>query len=146
MAACRGSGRAPSERCRSRDINPIAKDVVILHNDVAEIDPDPEPDAAVPGDTRFAVGHRPLNFSRTTHRVDHAGEFGQHAVAGVLHDPAVVLGDLWIDQFSEVGLEPLVRALLVRAHQARIARHISGEDRGKTPGGDCSGGNNSRNL
>jgi hypothetical protein len=31
-----------------------------------------------------------------------------------------------------------MRAFLVRAHQARIARHISGEDRGQTAGrGHC---------
>jgi hypothetical protein len=43
--------------------------------------------------------------------------------------------------------EALVRSFLINAHQARIARHISGEDRGETAGrsrgGHCSGGANS---
>jgi hypothetical protein len=45
-------------------------------------------------------------------------------------------------------LAALVRAFLIGAHQARIARHIGGEDRGKTAGGSrdgrSSGGNDSR--
>ena len=31
----------------------------------------------------------------------------------------------------EMRLEPFVRPLLIRAHQARIARHVGGEDRGE---------------
>src|SRR5580692_2392427 len=45
-------------------------------------------------------------------------------------------------------LEAFVRAFLIRSHQARIAHHIRGEDRGETAGGGrgghCSGGANSR--
>src|SRR5437868_2924156 len=45
-------------------------------------------------------------------------------------------------------LDALVRAFLIGAHQARIAHHIGGEDRGKTAGGGrsghCSGGDNFR--
>jgi hypothetical protein len=45
-------------------------------------------------------------------------------------------------------LQALERAFLVRAHQPRIARHIGGEDRGKTAGrgrgSPSSGGANSR--
>ena len=55
--------------------------------------------------------------------------------------------DLRIDQFDEMRLEALVRAFLIRAHQARIAHHIGGEDRGETAGGGrgghCSCGANS---
>ena len=39
------------------------------------------------------------------------------------------LADLRIDQFPEVGLEALVRPLLISSHHARIARHIGGKDR-----------------
>jgi len=44
--------------------------------------------------------------------------------------------------------EAFVRAFLIGAHQARIARHIGREDRGETAGGGrrghCSGDDNSR--
>ena len=86
------------------------------------------------GASGIAVDHPALNLGGAAHRVDDAGEFRQHAVAGGLDDPAVMLGDLRIDQLAEMRLEPFVRAFLVGAHQARIARHIGGEDRGKTAG------------
>jgi hypothetical protein len=38
-----------------------------------------------------------LDLRSAAHGVYHAGKFRQHAVAGVFHDPAPVLGDLWID-------------------------------------------------
>ena len=41
-----------------------------------------------------------------------------------------VVRDLRIDQFLEMPLEPFVRAFLVRIHQARVASHIGGKDRG----------------
>ena len=59
------------------------------------------------------------------------GKFRQQAVAGVLDDPAPVLLDLRIDQLPEMRLEPFVRPLLIRAHQARVPRHVGGEDRGE---------------
>jgi hypothetical protein len=43
-----------------------------------------------------------------------------------------MLADLRVDELAAMRLETLVRGLLVRAHQARVPRHIGGEDRGKT--------------
>ena len=76
----------------------------------------------------------------TAHRVDGAGKFRWHAVAGGLvpgskpGDPPVMLADLRIDQIDEMRLEAFVGAFLIGAHQARIARHIGGEDRSETAG------------
>jgi hypothetical protein len=42
-----------------------------------------------------------------------------------------VLRDLRLNQLAEMRLEPLVRALLIRPHEARVPRHIGGEDRGE---------------
>jgi hypothetical protein len=64
----------------------------------------------------FPFGHCLLHFDRTAHRIDDARKLHQQAVAGVLYDPAPVLRDLRINQFPEMGLEPFVRPLLVRAH------------------------------
>jgi putative spermidine/putrescine transport system permease protein len=47
--------------------------------------------------------------------------------------------ELRIDHFAQMRLEAFVRALLIRAHQARIAHHIRGEDRGETAGGGHGG-------
>jgi len=42
------------------------------------------------------------------------------------YDPASVLLDLRLDQLLEMRFEPLVRPLLIRTHQPRIARHVGG--------------------
>ena len=57
-------------------------------------------------------------------RIDDAGEFHQHAVAGGLDDAAVVLGDAGVDQFAAVRFERRERADLVGAHQPAVADHI----------------------
>jgi hypothetical protein len=111
------------------DIDTVAVDVVLVDNDVAEIDPDAEPDAAVLGHAGFAIYHCPLQLGGTADRVHDAREFRQHAIAGILDDAPGMLADLRVDEFAAMRLEPLVGALLVHAHQARVACHISGENR-----------------
>jgi hypothetical protein len=83
-----------------------------------------------------------LHLDRTAHGIHDTRKLRQKAVAGVLDDPAVMLADLWLDQLSEVRLEPFVRALLIHPHQARIPCHVGGEDGGEAAdrGHDLSGG------
>jgi hypothetical protein len=64
----------------------------------AEIYADAQFDAIVHPDIRVALGHRLLHCDRAAHRIDDARKFDKHAVAGGLDDPAVVLGDLRIDE------------------------------------------------
>ena len=71
-----------------RDVDAVAVDVGALDDDVAEIDADAKLDAWSSGDTSVAVEHRLLHLDRAAHRIDDAGEFHQHAVAGRLDDPA----------------------------------------------------------
>jgi len=131
------SARRPYLQPR-RDVDAVAINVAAIGDYVAEIDPDAKPQAALLGEIEIAVGHRALNFARTAHSVDHTRELRQHAVAGGLDDPPVMLADLRIDQFAQMRLEAFVRAFLIRTHQARIAHHIGGEDRGETAGGGHS--------
>ena len=122
-----------SERLQTRrDIHTVAKDVLTFCNNIAQVDPDAELDPLIDPSSRIAFDHAALQFDRATHRIDDARKFHQHAVAGVLYGTASMLRDLRIDQLAEVGLEPFMRPLLIRPHQARIARHISGQDRGET--------------
>jgi hypothetical protein len=67
-----------------------------------------------------------LHFDRTPHRVDHARKLSQQAVSGVLYNASAVLLDLRLDQLPQVRPQPLVRPLLIRPHEARIAGHIGG--------------------
>jgi hypothetical protein len=81
-----------------RQIHPVAKDVVAIDNDVAEIDADPKPDALLVGHFGVAVDHRSLDFRSAADGVHHARELHQHAVTRRFHDPTVVLIDLRIDE------------------------------------------------
>jgi hypothetical protein len=46
-----------------------------------------------------------------------AWKFDQHAVAGGLDDPAMVLGDFRVEELMTQRLEAFVRAFLIRPHQ-----------------------------
>jgi hypothetical protein len=131
-----------------RDVDAVAVNVAAVGDHVAEIEPDAKPQPALFGEIEIAVGHGALDLGGTAHRIDDTLKFRKHTVAGGLDDPSAVLADLRIDPFDEMRLEALVGAFLIGAHQARIAHHIGGEDRGKTAGsgrgGHCSGGSNSR--
>ena len=51
----------------------------------------------------------------------------------VFYGTALVLPDLRIDQLRDMRPEALVRACLVRAHQARVARDVGRQNRSQTP-------------
>jgi hypothetical protein len=86
------------------------------------------PTAGVP------LRHRLLHRDGAAHCIDDAWKFDQHAVAGGLDDPTVVLGGLQIDELMAQRFEAFVRAFLIRPHQPRIPRHIGGQDRGEAAG------------
>src|SRR6516225_6413745 len=53
-----------------RDVDTVAKDVVLVDHDVAEIDADAEIDAPVGLHARVARGHLALHLDRATNRID----------------------------------------------------------------------------
>ena len=81
---------------------------------------------------RIALGEGHLHLARAAQCIDDAGEFDEQTVAGCLDEAASALGDFRIEELATQRPEPFERALLVRAHQPRVARHIGGEDRGET--------------
>src|SRR6516162_8591905 len=99
------------------DIYAVAEDVVLFYDHVAEIDADAEPDPALFGYVRLTVDHPALHLDRAPHDIHHARELGKKAVTGVLYDAATMLLDLRLDQLAEMGLEALVRSLLIGGHK-----------------------------
>ena len=64
--------------------------------------------------------------------VHHTRELGQEARRRCSSLPGPRCSSIFGSISSaEMRLEPLVRALLIRAHQARVPRHVGGEDRGE---------------
>jgi hypothetical protein len=104
MVADRARDADPARRCHClqprRDVDALAVNVIAIGDHVAEIDADAKSEAPLLGEVQIAVGHPALNFAGAAHRIDDAGEFRQHAVAGGLDDPAMMLADLRIDQFA----------------------------------------------
>jgi hypothetical protein len=129
-----GLSQSLEPRC---DIDPIAVDVAPVLNDIAEIDPHPELDPAIGRHIGVSLRHLALHFNGATHRVDDARKLDEQAVARSLHDPAAVFLDLWIGQLAPKRFQPFVRSLLISSHQARVARHIRGEN-GSQPAFEAS--------
>ena len=120
-----GLPRASKRPAPRGDIDAVADEVAVaLFDDVAEMDADAELDAALGRQTRIALGHAVLHFDRAAHRVDHAAEFDEAAVAGALDDPAVMHADGGINQIATQPPEPRQRAVLVRARETAIADDI----------------------
>ena len=116
-----GLGQAFEPRC---DVDPVAVDVVLVDDDVAEIDADAEPYATRLQNIRVAHPHLALDLDRAAHRVDDAGEFDEQPVAGRLNDATAMFGDLGIGYFASQRCECRAGALLVLSHQPRVASDI----------------------
>jgi hypothetical protein len=83
------------------DVDPVAHQIAVgLLDDVAEMNADPELDAALGRHAGVSLGHAVLNFDGAAHRVDHAAKFDERAVAGALDDAPAMHGDGGIDQIA----------------------------------------------
>src|SRR5450631_63124 len=111
-------------------VDAVAKDIVTVDHNVADIDADAELDAVVCLNAGVPLDHAALNINGAAHGVDDADKLHQHPVARGLDDAAAVLGDPGVDQFLAMRLELAQRALLVGAHQSAIVSDIGRENRG----------------
>ena len=80
-------------------------------------------------DAGVALDHGVLHFDRAAHRVDHAAELDDAAIAGALDDAAMVHGDGGIDQVAAQRPQPRQNSVFVGAGEPRIADHIGHQDR-----------------
>ena len=106
-------GNAFEARC---DVHTIAKNIVVLNDDIPDIDADAQLDALVLRHGGIAFDHAPLDVDRTTGGIDCAGEFDQYAIACALDDAATMLCDLGFEKLPPMSIEPRQRALLVGSH------------------------------
>ena len=74
-----------------------------------------------------------LHQHGAAHGIDHRRKLDEEAVAGGLHNAALVLRQSRVDKLAPQRLESSVRTFLVRAHEARIANNIGAEDRCQSP-------------
>src|SRR5688572_23561023 len=75
------------------DVDPIAVDIPILLDDVADIDANTEFDLPVLIHIRIPLTHAGLHVHGAVDGIDHTGEIGHQTVAGVLENPAPMSGN-----------------------------------------------------
>ena len=110
-------------------MTPFAISVIALDNHLAEIDPDPDPDALILGNGGVPFRQPALQRHGAFNGVHDAAKFRQHSVAHQLEDMAVVPGNFGFEQFLAPSTKALKRACLVALHQGGVAYHIGSEDR-----------------
>ncbi len=111
------------------DVDAVAKDVVLLDDDVSDIYTDTELDAPIDGDALVALGHSALHRHRAGYGFHDRRERKQQAVASGFDDVSLVSGDERVDELDPVCFQGHQGAFLVRAHDARVAHHVGGDDR-----------------
>jgi hypothetical protein len=80
------------------DVDPIAENIVIVDDDVADVNADAKLDPELRSHFGLLLRHLSLDFHPATRRVDCAGELDQHAIAGGLDDAATVGSNPGIDK------------------------------------------------
>ena len=83
------------------------------------------------GKRAFPFAHRLLDLASAAHRLNGARELDQQAVAGGFNDAAAMLGDLGINQFAPMCLQPRKRPFLIRTHEPAVTRDIRGKNGGQ---------------
>ena len=117
------------------DVHAVAHQIAVgLLDDIAEVDADPELDAAVFRQARVALDQAVLHLDPAADRVDHATELDQHPVSRALDHPAVVNRDAGIDQVAAHRPEPGQNPVLVRACKPRIADNVGDQNRRELAG------------
>src|SRR5665213_3732366 len=117
----------------SRDIDAVAENVVVIDDDVADMNADPEVDPRWLRHAAILFCHAMLNFDRAADRIDRAGEFDQYAVTGGLDDTPAMFGNGRIDDRFADCLEPGQRAFFAGPHQPAIANDISRQHGSQPP-------------
>ena len=109
-----------------RDVHPVAINLRALDHHVAEVDADTKLHAAL-GRNAFVFSLEPgLDIDGALHRIDHAGELGEHAVAGRVHEPPVMLLDERVDYLA-VGRKGAESRLFIFPHEAAVAEDVGAE-------------------
>ena len=115
------------------NVDAVAKDIVVIDDDIADMDTDPEFNPDILRDVGILRGHGALDFDRAAGGIDGAGEFHQHAVTGGLDDAASMRSDGGVDKRFSGRLEPGQGAFLVGTHEAAISGDIRSQYRRQSP-------------
>ena len=125
-----GAGRRDALQTRG-DVDAVAHQVAVAFlDDIAQMDADPELDAAVLRHAGIALDHAVLHLDGAAHGVHHTAELDQRSIAGALDHPPVVHGDGRIDQVAAQCPQPRQGTIFVRAGEPAVPDHVGGQDCG----------------
>ena len=115
------------------NVDAVAKDIVVIDDDVADVDADAEFDPLILRHRSVLLGHAALDFNGAAYCIDGAGKLDQHAVAGRLDDAASMGGYRGINEGLSDSLQPGQSAFLVepirRLYPATSAARIAASRR-----------------
>ena len=86
-----------------RDVDPVAEQVIVLYDDIAEIDPDPKMHLAFVGQRVVARLERFLDFHCAAHGFHDTRKFGKDRVSGGADDAAAVESNNPVDDGAVRG-------------------------------------------
>ena len=108
---------------REGDIDAVAHQIAVgLFDYVAEVNADAELDAPFRRQAGVALDRAALHFDRAAHRVDHAAELDENAVAGALDDAPMMNRDDGVDEIAAKRPQAHEDAILVCCPQAGCGR------------------------
>src|SRR5690349_12084026 len=88
-----------------RDIDAVAKNVLVINDDVADVQTDTELNTPFWRYLGIALSHLPLDVDSTTHGIDDTGKLDKDAVPRRLNDAPAVFRDLRIDDGASVAFK-----------------------------------------
>src|SRR5882724_3248739 len=104
MVADWSGDRYPARRSDAlqarRDVDPVAKNILSLHNNVAHIHSHAKFDALILRCTSISFSDTTLQLGGARHRVHDTGKLHQHSVAGQFDDSSLMLADFGINEIS----------------------------------------------
>src|SRR5262249_5701063 len=110
----------------------VAKNIVLLDNDIANMDPNAKFDPIVWSRRLIALGHPALYFQGATRGVYGTWEFDQDPIACSLDNAAAIFPDFWFEELASVRVEARQGAFLVSTHQPAVSSNVACEDGGQS--------------
>lgn len=112
-----------------RHVHTITVKIVALDDQVAKMQADPEHDGGILRLPAIGLCHGLLELDRCIQGVDSAGKFDEGTIPGQLDQAATLPGQYRLQALRAMGLQASKGAVLVTAHQARIANDVRRQNR-----------------
>src|SRR5712672_3093779 len=115
------------------DVDAVAKDIIFIDDDVADVDADAKFDPLALRYIDILFGHTALNFDGAACGLYGAAELDESAVPGILDDAPVMISDFGIKKRLSKSFQLRQRAFFVDPNQAARASDIRRQNSRQSP-------------